>query len=393
MLSKASKIAMILPNAQEGDVFMMGLGALNARNVTCFTSAREAYQVAVRQQFDFFVTRMEMPDLSGIVLVQKLRETGNYGQEVHLFVCEKLNSKIMNVLYEMDISYVLVSPFTKQLVSAKIAHVFQAEKDLPEFEQRFREARSAFQSNLLEMAESFARELESQNPTSEKVHVLLGDIASKNEQPDRMIVHYSNAAKVNPKSAVAAHKLAHAYMKRGDHRRAAQILNSLAHLNPYNIKLLENAGISNLQINDFEKAQSYASQLKTLDVKNKTASEVNVQVKIASGDFSGIADELRNSHDDKEIVAFLNNAGVKLAKGTDVRGALNMYQSCIEQLQDSKYIHAVYFNMGIAYKKLNDYENAASAYASAVRLKPDFEKAAQSLAECRQKLQETRRAS
>jgi tetratricopeptide (TPR) repeat protein len=387
MLDKQSKIALILPTPPEVDLFMMGCGALNARNVTSFTSAKEAYEVAVRQQFDFFVTRMEMPDMTGIVLVQKLRETGNYGHEVHLFVSEKLDPRILNVLFELDINYVLVKPLDKKLVAAKIAHVFQTEARLPDFERRFREARAAFQGNLLDMAEELARALYQEQPNAEKVLILLGDIAAKQEKPQEMLVHYANAMKVNPKSAVAAHKLAHAYMKKGENARAAQLLNSLAHLNPYNIKLLENAGLSNLHANDLDKAQEYASKLKGLDDGNRTAGEVTAQVKIAKGDFSDLAGSLKGTHDDKEIVAFLNNAGVKLAQGSDVEGALRMYKSCIDQLQGSKYLHAVHFNMGIAYKKLDDWANAAKAYAAAVRLKPDFEKAAASLAECQRKLE------
>lgn len=385
MLNKSSKVALILPTPTEIDTFTMGFGALNARNVTSFTSSKEAYEVAIRQQFDFFVTRMEMPDLSGIVFVQKLRETGNYGHEVHLFVSERLDPRILNVLYELDINYVLVKPGSKQIVAAKIAHIFQTEATLPEFEQKFREARAAFQSNLVEMAEDIARSLYETNPTSEKVLILLGDIACKQQKPQEMLVHFANAMKVNPKSAVAAHKLAHAYMMKGDNARAAALLNSLAQLNPYNIKLLENAGISNLSINDLDKAAQYASQLKGLDTQNKTAGEVTAQVKIAKGDFNDLAAALKDSHDDKEVVAFLNNAGVKLAKGADVQGALRMYQSCIQQLEGSKYLHAVYFNMGIAYKKLEDFDNAAKAYEKALKLKPDFDKAAQGLLDCRQR--------
>lgn len=393
MLSKSSKIALVLPTPAEIDLFTMGFGALNYRNSTAFTSGKEAYEVAIRQQFDLFVIRMEMLDMNGAVLVQKLRATGNYGTEVHLFVCDKLDPRILNVLSEFDINYVLVKPLNKQTVAAKVAHVFQLESSLSEFEVRYREARAAFNTNMFEMAEDFAKGLLEKDPASEKVLVLLGDIAAKLEKPEEMIVHYSGAMRVNPKSAVAAHKLAHAYMKRGDNKRAAALLNSLAHLNPYNIKLLENAGLSNLGDGDLDKAAQYASQLKGLDETNRTAGEVTASVKIAKGDFSDLAGSLKGTHDDREIVAFLNNAGVKLAKDNDAQGALRMYQSCVEQLQGSKYLHAVHFNMGIAYKKLGDFANAVVAYEKALKLKPDFEKAAAGLEDCRQRLAAQRKAS
>lgn len=381
MLDKSSKIALVLPSQGDIDLFSRAFGSLNFRKLTAFTSGREAYEVVIRQQFDIFVVAMDMPEMSGVVFVQKIRETGNYGNESQLFVCKKIEPPILNILHELDISHVMTSTTKPAMISEKINHLIKSENNLSDYEKNYRDARSALFNGLVEMALEMAEKLVSTENASEKAYILLGDISNKRGNTDEMINHYAQALKLNPKSAVAAHKLAGAYLQKGESKRAADMYNMLARLNPYNLKLLENAGLSNYNVQDYDKAQAYASELKSLDHKNKSASELTVNIKLAKGDFEGLADALKGSHDDKDIVSFLNNAGVKLAQGNDAAGALRMYQSCIQQLTGSKYIHAVYFNMGIAYKKMNQIDKAIECYEKAVKIRPDFAKAAASLAE------------
>lgn len=386
MLEKSAKICTILKNQKEVELFNIALGEQGFRKITAFTSSKEAYEVAIRQQFDIFVTRMEMPEMSGVVFLQKIRQTGNYGHEVHLFVCEKLAPPILNVLYEFDVPYVLPEPLSKRTIGDKFIHLLKSENDLTPFEKRYREARAALYNNIVDMAEAFAKELYDQQPTHEKVLLLLGDIAaSRDDGAQEMYRYYSAAKDANPQSAIANHKLAEAMMRLGRHKEAAVLLDEQAKLNPYNIKLLENAGLSNFEIQNYEKAASYAQKLKTVDEASKAAGQIEVKTKIAQGDFTGLAAALKNGHDDKEIVSYLNNAGVKLAKGNDVQGALRMYQSCVEQLQGSKYLHAVHYNMGLAYRRLGDHANAAAQFEKALKLQPEFEKAASALAEVKAK--------
>ena len=384
MVEKSAKICSVLLEQREVDLFNVALAEKGFRKITSFTSSKEAYEVAIRQQFEIFITRMEMTEMSGVVLIQKLRATGNYGEEIHLFVCDRLSPEILNVLYEFDIGYVLTKPFTKQTIGEKIAHLVQSENSLSDFEKKYRQARAAL-NNLPDMAEDIAAALLKERPKDEKILLLLGDIAAKKGAVDDMIKHYSMAKDVNPKSAIAPHKLAGALILKGRSKEAADLLDVAAKLNPYNIKLLENAGLSNFNINNFEKAESYAKQLKNIDLGNKQAGEIHVKSRIAQGDFEGMTEVLKNSHDEKEIVAFLNNAGAKLAQGNDVKGALKMYQSCLAQLQGSKYLYAVHYNIGLAYKRMGDVDKAVESFERAVKIKPDFEKAATAAAELRAK--------
>jgi len=181
---------------------------------------------------------------------------------------------------------------------------------------------------------------------------------------------------LNPQSVAAAHKLAQSYVIQQDFGRAAPILNKLASIYPNHLKILENAGLSSLEVERYDDAKRHAAQLAKIDESNKKGSIISARVKIHEGDYENIVATLRNSHSEEEIVRFLNNAGVKMSKGQNFAEALKMYKSAITALGDgSKFAYAIYYNIGLAHKNLGAIQDARKAFERTLRLKPDFEKA------------------
>jgi len=392
-LQKSMPIAVITPDQAEADLFTAVLSELGFKKFTVFTSAKEAFEVCVRQLFPMFIIRMEMPELSGIVLIQKLRESGNYGLEVHLFVCNQLDSAVLNVLYEYDLNYVLSGEIRKNTIREKLQYMFAQESALHPNELEYRSARSAMYTNHLAMSEDILRKVLKSEPLLEKALVLMGDIYLRRAESTNAMQMYRKALTINSSSVGAAHKIAAVYLMRGEYTQAANALNDLVKLNPYNIKLLENAGLSNLGADRLDIAKSHMERLSGIDATNQTASEVMVSIKIKQGDYAGMIDLLRRSHDEKSLIQFLNNAGVKLSKGHDPAGALSMYKAAVEQLGDEhKYAHAIYYNMGVAWRRLDNAPRAIQLLKKALRLKSDFEKA-QVLLEELEKLEESGKAS
>lgn len=383
MIDKQSPIALILRDQKEISLFTQVWSELGYRKITAFTDTREAYEVMVRQLFPIIVVRMEMNDMNGLVLIQKLRETGNYGEEHTLFVCDKLDSSITNILYEFDIEYVCVSPKTKNIASQKIKHLLDSENNLSEFDIQYRTARSAYFNNILDMAEEIAQKLLLKDPKTDRIAILLGDIALKRQDNVSMFKWYNQAMKENPNSPAIAQKLAQAHMHKGEYERAAQLLDTVAQVNPYHLKTLECAGLSHLELNHIDEAEAYANQLSAIDESNKSATEIQSQSQIKQGHFSDITSNLKKTHSDKEIISYLNTAGVKLAKNEDVQGAIQIYKTVIKDLGKSKYLYAVYYNLALAYIKQGKTLDAEVALNKSLEINPDFEKSKTTLAKIR----------
>jgi tetratricopeptide (TPR) repeat protein len=381
-LDKNKSVAVLMPTQEEVDFFTSGLVECGFRRVVAFRSAEEAYEVAVRQMFDVFITRMEMPKMSGIVFIQKIRETGNYGAETHLFVCDKISNDLLTLLFELDLPYVLTKPFQKPAFIQKYQHLVKSEAEVSGAEQLFRDARAAYFNQIFEMAIEMIDKVLVLNPGLEKALILKGDILQKQNDLKGARETYQNVLQINDKSLTAVHKLASIAMLENNPREAAEMLNKIADLNPYHIKVLENAGISCLKADMLVEAEKHMAKLAKVDEKNKVTSSVVAEVRVKQGNYDDLVNVLSKTHGEKEIIQFLNNAGIKLSKENDVAGALKMYKAAAIQLEGkTPLLYAIYYNMGIAYKKLDDKMNAAVCYRKALKLNPTFDKAKSALTE------------
>jgi tetratricopeptide (TPR) repeat protein len=368
---KSVKVAITSLNKEEGDMLAHVARACGFEKIQIFLNPRETLEVAKRNQFDLFITHHDFPDMTGLTMIQTLRSTGNYGIEPHLFLVDVLTP---------DIMHVLTKPFSTDRTHQKLAHLWQGEVNMSPTEQQYREAHAAMNSGLMEMAQELAiKNLRTHGP-SEKLLLLLGDVETKLNHPVEARRYYDAAQRLNPKSSAAAQKLAQTYMLEKDFTKAAELMNELTRLNPLNIELLANAGLSNFESGNMDKAKDVMNRLQSLDKERKDASEVLAKVAIHEGDYDTAMKQLRGTHDQKELVQMLNNEGVRLSQLNDVTAAINMYQKCINIIgNEHPYVYALHYNMGLAYHKLHDKDNAVISLRKALELKPDFEKAASAL--------------
>ncbi len=379
-LTYSSPIAIVVSTLEEGQRIAGMVQSLGFTQHQIFLSALEAHEVCIRVQYPLFIIHNDLPKVTGLTLIQKLRATGNYGFEAHLLLVDTLSELLLPVLHEFNIKYVLPKPFHTDRIRQKFESLVKEENNLPPFEQEYRAALAAHCSGLTEMACDLAVKAMKAYGQSEKILILLGDIEASAQRSEEARTFYAAAMRINPMSSAAAHKIAHTYMMEKDFSRATELLNHQMRLNPLNIELLTNAGLSNFEVGNYDKAKEALGQVRALDVTNKKAGETLASVALKQGDVRGACEIFKSSHNEAELVQFLNSAGVKLSRSNDVQGAINMYLQCLEVINKSEYVPAIYYNLGVAYTRINDLRKAVIFYKKALEKRPDFQRAAEALA-------------
>jgi tetratricopeptide (TPR) repeat protein len=393
VINSHTPVAIIAPSELEAGIFGQALAKCNFRNTTLFRSTEEAYKVALRQQFPVFITRMEMPRMSGISFIQKIRMTGNYGIEPHLFVCTQVTPQLYGLLAEFDLDYVLTAPIGRQTIADKFTHLVHTENNISDIERAYRDAKSALHNGMLDMAETYCAAAIKANPRLEKAILLMGDIKLKGGDLNKAEKFYKSVISINRQSITAMYKLSQIMVGRGLFSEAADLLTKLSNLSPLHIRILEQAGLSNFEVKRYDLATEQMDRLRTLDETNKTAAQVTAQVKIAKGDYDGLVNTLKQGMDDKELIQFLNNAGAKLSKDNDAIGALKMYQAAIDQIEDSKYLYAIHYNMALAHRKMGEIDKALKHLDASLKIKPDFDRSLAMLEELRRDAASTPKAA
>jgi tetratricopeptide (TPR) repeat protein len=379
-MNKSSRIAIVAKDKSEGDSLAGVMRAIGFHNLQIFEGAKAAYEVCIREQFPIFVIHNELLDMTGLTLIQKLRATGNYGAEAHLLLVDEISELFLPILQEFNIKYVLPKPFHPEKIQKKFNSLFIEESNLTPFEKDYRAALSSLAAGMTDMAREMAIDALKTHGHHEKLLLLLGGIELSVGHPDKARPFFHAALKVNPLSAAATHKIGKTYLMEKDFTKAAEMLNHQMKLNPLNIELLLNAGLSNYESGNLDLANQAMTQLHGLDTQNKKAGEIMATIAIKEGRILDACDVLQDSHDQSELVQFLNNEGVKLSQNNDVPGAIKMYTKCLEAVRNNPYIYAIYYNLGLAYAKIQQHELALDCYKQALKCKPDFERASQAIA-------------
>ncbi len=376
---KTIKVAITARTKEEGDLINFAAHACGFEQIQVFSSPRVVIEVAKRNQFHLFITHHDFQEITGLTMIQTLRATGNYGIESHLFLVDHFTPEIMLVLQENNIHHVLTKPYSSDRVQQKLMHLWKEETTMSPAEKEFREAHAAMNSGLLDMASELAVKNLRTHGASEKLLLMLGDIESKLNHASEARRYYDAALKLNPKSSAASHKLAHTYMLEKDFAKASELMNELTKLNPLNIELLANAGLSNFEVGNLDIAKTHMTNLQGLDSERKDASEILSKVALKEGDYAEALKQLKGTHDQKELIQIFNNEGLKRSHEDDAAGAVGMYLSSIPLIGEHPYAYVLYYNLGLTYLKLHDQTNARQAFTKALELKPDFEKAATAL--------------
>jgi Tfp pilus assembly protein PilF/CheY-like chemotaxis protein len=374
MIASNKKVAIIFP--QMSDV----LDDFGLNRQSHFNNSLKAYERLIRDQHDLIILDLNMPTMSGSVLLQKLRGTGNYGLETIIFVAEHVDEQTFQLFTEYDVNYVLLRPIDHKNIQEKIQYAINTEKQLPILEQRYREAKAAYFAGMPEIARSCVMQIiRKKMGKLEKPYILLGDIEFQQNDYFSARVAYEKALSFNPESVAAHYKLAKTYMAEKNFNRSSEILDKLAEKNQGHIDLLVNAGLSSFNRGDLKQAKKHMTSVKKLDESNKTSSEIIVNIAIEEGDYEIVSETLMTSHNLKELVSYLNNTGVRLSKEGRYGEAIELFINCMNSVEGSEYEHTVVYNLALACIKNGAKNNGQKYLLKSLTLNPGFKKAAVTL--------------
>lgn len=370
------KVALVLPVGQEfANSIQKVLSTLGYKDVHIFHNSDEAYEVASREQFGLFVVGISDDDYSGIVLLQRLREIGNYGFEPFLFISKKISPSHLALFLEYDVDYALTHPLTVDRIRAKLQFLVERENNISPDIDQYRSAKSALYSGLTSMAEELALSLINKDKVVEKSKILLADIAVVKGDTETAEKIYLEVIENNSFSIAAKHKLAKVYMQQSRYEEAKDILDALVLEQPFHIKVLENAGISNFKLGYYELAMEQMEKLKKLHKENKVAGTVMVNISIKKGDYQELAKKLRLTHNEDEMVSVLNKAGIDLSLEQNYEGAIAIYKDCLNVVTRDDYRSKVIFNLGLTYQKMGKIDDACDCFQQALHFNPNLAKA------------------
>src|SRR5215475_11361992 len=186
---------------------------------------------------------------------------------------------------------------------------------------------------------------------------------------DRAIAAFSDAMRLDPRSALAFANRGVAYERKGDMDRAIADFSEAIRLDPNYALASSNRGIAYARKGDNDRAIADFNEAIRLDPKNVPAFANRGIAYGKKGDTDrAIADYNEAIRlDPKNALAFANR-GIAFGKKGDNDRAIADFNEAI-RLDPKNAL--VFFNRGIAYGKKGDYDRAIADYSDAIRLNPN----------------------
>ena len=386
MITNNSKIAIILPTGDEAALFSGAIGTLGFKNITIFTDSRLAFEAALKTQFDLFILRIEMPDISGPTFIQKIRETGNYGLEYHFLVGSAVNPILINIFSEYEIKYVLVKPFNFDRITEKMKYLILRENNLSEFETRIREIRSALAGGQTEMATDLAVKIQADPASQERICILRGDIELKKKDYLAARKWFELARQGNSQNITALHRIAHTHVLAQEFDLADVILETIKDASALNLRVLLDGGLTSLKLGRFAEAARLMLKAKELDNEHSEANQTLSMAYIQNKDLASLKYVLAAIKQPENLLEALNSEGKNLfAQGKKIE-ALDVFKLCIQEIGDRANTFGIHFNIAQVYINLGHLAEARSHLASCLQLNPQMIDASKNLAKVEEKM-------
>ena len=369
------KTALILRDEIELNLFKIVMDRLGFAPPDMFHDSAEALSWALKKQYDFFVVRHEMPEVSGLTFLQNIRGTGNSGVEPILLVIDTIDPAQSNIIYDYEIEYVLVKPITPQRILEKILYVVDKESCLTPLEKKYREAKAALYSGVLDMAHQYAVELVEENSNMDKFYVLLGDVELRRGQISAARRSYENGLACGGDSIMPKMGLMHTFVAERNYEKVAKITSELAVQNPLNIQLLIDAGLSHQNAGDLAGAKRYVNEALALDPKNRKVRELLASSAIDEGLYDRSYDILLESHNINEMLFYYINKGVELCRANKYPLAIEVYRMCLARFPDNEFKDVLFYNLALALLRSDNESEAAICLTRCLIANPCNEKA------------------
>ena len=348
---------------------------LGYSNLECFSKISDAYEYATRNNADFFITGLEVDDGPGVVLLQKIRATGNYGLETHLFVGNEIHQAEIGLFYEYDIHYVLKKPFTEDRFKQKLAFISDREAKLPPVDAAIKQVHSAIYTKMYDMAEYMLQEAIKENGNNDQFVTLMAEIALAKEDFPEAETQLKDVLSRDANSMWANSLHAKLLAKTSRKEQAKEILDELAQGFPNHVNILENAGITNFELGFIELAEKQMKSLAQVDAGNQKALEVGTKIRVMNGDVSGCLEKLKDTHSEKEIVSLMNTLAVEMAKKGEGEKANQVYEETLLVATNPEYKAKLHYNIALNLQKMTNIPQCIQHLKAALSLKPDYQKA------------------
>ncbi len=317
------------------------------------------YIVANKSSIGVIIQEWRIPKLTGPLLLQRIRH--EVGLSIPIVVVSSLlRSEDFPLVREMSVSDVVEKPIEKPGLLKKLISVLHQERMPTDQLAMERKLRDALQrGNQAEARELHRKYCAEPFPEARKL-LLEAEILYASKALDQAREIGFKSLKVGGDSLATLNLLGRVLMHLRDFDTALRCFEKAQKLSPQNLERICSMAEAHAELGDHEAANAQLEAAKTADSGAAIVRETETKKAIITGDTSAAKALMQQMQSIDEIIAFMNNKAVSLAKCGLLDESIEQYRRALHSLPDNRtdYLASVEYNLALAYARNSQLEEA-----------------------------------
>jgi tetratricopeptide (TPR) repeat protein len=321
------------------------------------------------EKVDFVICDWNMPVMTGIEFLQKVRENEKFKDIPFLMVTAEIEASHIVQAAETDVDGYIIKPFVAKTLEEKINSILEKRANPSDIDKLIDKAIEYTNSGMFKDAISLYEHALSLNPKSARIRHSIGQVYEKMGMDDKALQYYEDAYKSNPQYIKVHQNMGDLYLKKGNTEKAAEVIEKAAKISPNNPHRQSQLGKIYLSKGDVEKADSAFKAAIAIDPKNAGLRTEIGEAYLNSGHDEKAADAFKGSLNVVESVHVYNRLGIALRRKGRYLEAIDEYKKAVRLDPEDE---VIYYNMGRAYLEANMKRDAISSFKKALEIDPNF---------------------
>lgn len=215
----------------------------------------EAWTLLQKEPVDLAIVDWNMPSMTGVELLERIREDKNLRDMPVVMVTAEANREIVAESAESDIDAYILKPLTVKSLGDKISLVIEKANNPPPMVYHLKLARDFEEAGEIEAAIEEAKQAMDADPQSTKPMRELGRIYLRKKEYQEAEKWLSQAADMNKLDVIAFHHLGELHLQQNDIEKAAEFFDKAIKISPRHVSRGVNFGKVLVQQGMINKAQ------------------------------------------------------------------------------------------------------------------------------------------
>lgn len=353
-------------------ILLSMLRYIGYRNIAVAEDGQEAWEIISKEKVDLVISDWNMPRMTGIELLHKVRSTYEYENLPFIMVTGEVDETNVAQAAENDVDSYMLKPFVPKELEEKIKFVLENRNNPSPYQRLLNSAREVGREQKPAQAMAMYKAAIAMEPAKPVAYSFLGQLYEQMGQRDKARATYEKALSLNPRYIRALDGLSRIYSEDGSKKKLLYVLSVLINISPRSAENQFRLGQLAMEVGEKDRARG--PLLKATELEPENEERIFEAAKLFLG--AELLDEAEKLFDmllakSPKNQLYLNCCGQICRKRGKYDKARNYFTTALSIAEDE----SIHYNLARLYIELGSRRLADYHLEAALILNPDFKDA------------------